>query len=65
MKIAQIRELTDAELVKQCEDSRQELLTLRIQGRIGQLTNSARIPLVRRTIARVLSVQRERQTTKT
>lgn len=60
LAIDKVRELTDPELNKQLDDSRRELLNLKIQARIGQLQNTAMIPAVRRTIARLLTVQRER-----
>ena len=53
MKVQEIHELTTDELVKQLEDLQKELLNLRIQARIGQLENTARIRIVRREIATV------------
>lgn len=61
MKPKEIRELTAAELAKQLGDSRRELLNLRVQASSGQLENSARLRLVRRDIARLLTISRQRQ----
>jgi large subunit ribosomal protein L29 len=58
--VEKVRELTEPELLKQLDDSRRELLNLKIQARIGQLQNTALIPAVRRTVARLLTVQCER-----
>lgn len=57
MKAAEIREYTQEELTRAVEDSRRELFNLRMQAQTGQLENTARIRLVRRDIARLLSEQ--------
>ena len=61
MKAKEIRELTPSELQKQLDDSRRELLSLRIQTSNGQLENTARIPQVRKDIARLLGETKGRQ----
>ncbi len=61
MKAKEIRELTPSELQKQLDDSRRELLNLRIQTSNGQLENTARIPQVRKDIARLLGETKGRQ----
>ena len=53
MKVSDIREYTDEELVKGLEDAQREYLNLRIQAKTGQLENTARLRLVRRDIARI------------
>ncbi len=55
MKMNDIREMTEEELVKSLEDNRQELLHLNIQKQTGQLENSAMISGVRKDIARKLT----------
>ena len=60
MKAAEIRNLTDDELVKLVRDSKDELLKLRIQGKTGQLENGARINTLRKDIARVKTEQTAR-----
>jgi large subunit ribosomal protein L29 len=57
MKAAEIREYTQDELMRALEDSRRELFNLRMQAQTGQLENTARIRLVRRDIARLLTEQ--------
>ena len=61
MKPAEIRELTNQELVKNLEDTRRELLNLRLRASGGQVENTARIRQVRRDVARLLTEQRRRQ----
>jgi len=56
----ELRELADDELENRLAESRRELLNLRFQLATGQLDNVARIPQVRREVARVLTVLRER-----
>jgi large subunit ribosomal protein L29 len=60
---SELRELTDDELDHRLADSRQELFNLRFQSVTGALENSARLKLTKREIARILTVQTERQAT--
>ena len=57
----ELRELADDQLLDQLGDSKQELFTLRFQFATGQLENSARISQVKRDIARINTVLRERE----
>ena len=58
-----MRELTDDQLSQRLVDTRKELFNLRFQSATGQLENSSRLKLVRREIARILTVQLERNAT--
>ncbi len=60
---SELRELTDDELDHRLTESRQELFNLRFQSVTGALENSARLKLTKREIARILTVQTERQAT--
>ncbi|UDQ97542.1 50S ribosomal protein L29 [Lentisphaerota bacterium WC36G] len=60
MKIKEIREKTDAEMVNLLEELRKEKLNLKIQSRTGQLENSTRLRTVRRDIAKVLTEMQAR-----
>lgn len=57
----ELRNLGDAELVTRLVETKQELFNLRFQNVTGQLENSSRLPLVRREIARINTVLRERE----
>ena len=57
MKAAEIKNLTDEELLKKTVDNKDELLKLRIQGKTGQLENSARIGVIKKDIARIKTEQ--------
>lgn len=61
MKISELRPLTDLELNNRLNDSHQEMFNLRFQRASGQLTNTARVNEVRKTIARIKTLLRERE----
>jgi large subunit ribosomal protein L29 len=56
----ELRELPDDELRQKLAEGKEELFTLRFQVVTGQLDNPQRISEVKREIARVLTVLRER-----
>ncbi len=58
---AEIRELPDEELVSRLTESKEELFNLRFQVATGQLDNNRRLHHVRRDIARIYTVMRERE----
>ncbi|HDZ6228849.1 TPA: 50S ribosomal protein L29 [Staphylococcus aureus] len=61
MKAKEIRDLTTSEIEEQIKSSKEELFNLRFQLATGQLEETARIRTVRKTIARLKSVARERE----
>lgn len=61
MKIAEIRVLSSDEIKKKMEDSYQELFNLRLRAATRQLASNREIPKVRKAIARMKSVIRERE----
>ncbi|MBC7341463.1 MAG: 50S ribosomal protein L29 [Clostridia bacterium] len=61
MKPEEIRELSNEELERKVEDLKEELFNLRFQMATGQLDNPLRIREVRRDIARVKTILRERE----
>jgi large subunit ribosomal protein L29 len=61
MKAKELRDLSVDELSKKATDLNQELFNLRFQLHTGHLENSARIPQVRREIARVKTVLRQKR----
>lgn len=61
VKVKELRELTDAELDKKLADGKDELFRLRFQLATGQLDNPMRLKEVRRGIARVKTIIRERE----
>ncbi len=61
MKASQIRAMTDEEIARTLDESYQELFNLRFQFATGQLRNTARLSQVRREIARLRTILRERE----
>lgn len=61
MRVKELRELSNEELVKRLGESREELFNLRFQAATGALENTARLQLAKRDIARILTVQAERR----
>ncbi len=61
MNASEIRELTDEELVEALDEAREEKFNLRFQLATNQLDNTARIIEVKKDIARILTVMRERE----
>lgn len=57
----ELRDLDDTELETRLAESKQELFNLRFANVTGQLDNSARLGQVRRDIARIKTLLRERE----
>jgi large subunit ribosomal protein L29 len=60
LRAKDMNELTDIELQDRLADTRQELFNLRFQAAAGALENTARLKLAKREIARILTVQHDR-----
>lgn len=60
MKAAELREQTTEELREKERELAQQLFALRLQKVTGQLENPAKIPAVRKDLARVLTVLRQK-----
>jgi large subunit ribosomal protein L29 len=63
LKASELRDLSDEELERRLAESRENLFNLRFQLATGALENSARLGLARRDIARILTIQAERENT--
>jgi large subunit ribosomal protein L29 len=61
MKVAEVRELTLDQLDEQLGTLKKEQFNLRFQRASGQLENTARVRVVRRTIARIKTIARQKQ----
>jgi large subunit ribosomal protein L29 len=60
-KTEEIRKLPDADLSKELEEAYRRLFSIRLQKETLQLTNHRELPNVRRQIARLKTMQRQRQ----
>lgn len=61
MKIEEMRSLTDADLAREIESLREEWRNLRFQNALGRLTTFHQFSQVRKDIARLKTIQRERE----
>jgi large subunit ribosomal protein L29 len=58
---AELRELRSEELTGKLREAKAELFNLRVQSATGQLDNNRRLQIVRREIARIYTILRERE----
>ncbi|MDA0595987.1 MAG: 50S ribosomal protein L29 [Chloroflexi bacterium] len=63
MRISDVRELNDTELVKELGDQERALMNLRFRKATMQLTNTNELANTRKAIARIKTVIRERSIT--
>jgi large subunit ribosomal protein L29 len=59
MKSSEVRSLNSEEIKSKLSDAREELMKLRFQQVTGQLTDSSRLRIVRRGVARMETILRE------
>jgi large subunit ribosomal protein L29 len=60
-KATELRQLGDEELVDKLREAKEELFNLRFQAATGQLENNSRLKTVRKEIARIYTLMRERE----
>ena len=61
IKPSELRELSDEELVSRLREAKAELFNLRVQAATGQLDNHGRLKVIRKEIARLYTIMRERE----
>ena len=61
MKVSEIRALSNDELLSKLEEAHEELFNLRFRLATRQLGNHREIPAVKRRIARIKTILRERE----
>jgi len=61
MKISEIRELNQEDLLNQLEESRKQYFNLRFSKASMQLSDSSQIKKVKKDISRILTVKKERE----
>ncbi|MBM4339689.1 MAG: 50S ribosomal protein L29 [Deltaproteobacteria bacterium] len=64
MKTKELRLLSEGELIHKEKELHEELFNLRFQHATGQLENTTRIPQVKRDIARVKTILKEKTPSK-
>jgi large subunit ribosomal protein L29 len=60
-QVGELRNLDDEELTAKLREAKEELFNLRFQGATGQLENHGRLRAVRKDIARIYTILRERE----
>ena len=60
-KTEEIRKLTDVDIEKELEEAYRRLFSLRLQSETRQITNHRELPAAKRLIARLKTIQRQRQ----
>ncbi len=60
MKAKEVRQMSDAEMDKKIKELKSELFNLRFQLATGQLDNPMRIKGVKKDIARIMTIAKER-----
>ena len=58
---SELRNLSDGDLVKELEDTYRQLFTARLQVTTRQLANTSLLRILRHRLARIKTIQRERQ----
>ena len=61
MKVGAIRDLTHEELVRKQQETGRELFDARLEAATGQLGHTHRVKMLRRQLARLKTVRRERE----
>jgi large subunit ribosomal protein L29 len=61
MKPSELRKVSDSDLKEKLDEAYQELFNLRFQRATGKMSNSARYGEVRKDIARIKTLLRERE----
>jgi large subunit ribosomal protein L29 len=64
-KLDDIRKLSEADLGKELEEAHRRLLSMRLQRETRQLTNYQEMPRMKRHIARLKTIERQRQLART
>jgi large subunit ribosomal protein L29 len=61
IKLKDLRKMTREERLEKLKELRDELMKLRMKARIGTVENPGKIRSIRKTIARILTIEREEQ----
>jgi large subunit ribosomal protein L29 len=56
-----IRKLSETDMRKEMEEAHRRLFSMRLQQKTGQLTNHRELPRMKRQVARLMTIARERQ----
>ncbi len=63
MKVSEIRKLKDEEILAKIKETKKELLNLRVKNATGSLENPSKLKELKKDVARMLTVLKERENT--
>jgi large subunit ribosomal protein L29 len=63
MKASEVRDLTPDQLAEKLTELKREAFNLRFQGASGQLENTVRVREIRRDVARIKTILKEKKAT--
>ena len=61
LKPDEIRKMSREERMQKLQELKRELIKLRYQAKMGHIDNPAKIRIIKRTIARILTINREEE----
>jgi large subunit ribosomal protein L29 len=61
MKAVEIREMSTEDILKELEGSREELMRIRFQITTGELSDTSRTNILKKKIARMITILKERE----
>ena len=61
MKVSEIRNLNDKEILEKVKESKKELLNLRIKNATGSLDKPSKLKEMKKDVARMLTILKERE----
>lgn len=64
MKSNELRQMTDEELLKMIDENRDSLSTMKFQNATSQVENTSQFTMLRKDIARIKTILREREMSK-
>ncbi len=62
MKAVEIREMSTEDILKELEGSREELMRIRFQITTGEMADTSRSNILKKKIARMITILKERET---
>jgi large subunit ribosomal protein L29 len=60
-KVSELRDMSVSELAERLTETKEELFNLRFQNATGQLDNYKRLAVLRKEVARIKTIQRQKE----
>ena len=65
MKVVEIREMSSEDIKEELDNSREELMRVRFQITTGELADTSQLNILKKKIARLMTILHERETAET